>query len=336
MNTIETNNEPQTHPEHAHAGRDRLASPYGPHRRCFGRSFGTGLVRKSDSIAVVRLCLVMSLLAAGIQQGFAADESAMAPAEKKPIPWERGYVRFGGFAAAFNSSLGFGISGGPSVEIKAEDGLDLDSSLTVLRLDAAYRIGESRRHQVDFTYAAYHREGRTTLSEEIDLGDQTLPVGADVSTVFNFDIIRSTYTYAFLQDDRMRIAMGLGVYAVPLEYGLKVSTTGGRSEIEGADITLPMPALAVRAEFQLVPKLFLNMEANFMYLEISDFKGSLLDNTFALEYRPWKHVGFGVGYSGMAVSVEQDSINSDYVGADFIGSVDVKFSGLLLYGKLSF
>jgi hypothetical protein len=335
MNTIETNKKHQPHTEQARACHDRHAAPYGPHRLRLDCSSASGLARKSNSIAVVRLCIVLSLLAAGIQQGF-ADESAMSPDEKKQIPWERGFVRFGGFAAAFNSSLGFGISGGPSVEIKAEDGLDLDSSLTVLRLDAVYRIGESRRHQVDFTYASYHREGRTTLSEDIDLGDQTLPVGADVSTVFNFDIIRGTYTYAFLQDDRMRIAMGLGIYAVPLEYGLKVETTGGRSEVEGADVTLPLPALAVRAEFQLIPKLFLNMEANFMYLEISDFKGSLLDNTFALEYRPWKHVGFGVGYSGMAVSVEQDSIDSDYVGADFIGSVDVKFSGLLLYGKLSF
>jgi hypothetical protein len=295
-----------------------------------------GLAGKSNSKAVVGLCVAISLLSVAIQTGQAGDDFATSPAEKKSIPWEKGFVRFGGFVAAFSSDLGFGLSGGPSVEVKGEDGLGLDSSLTVLRLDAAYRPGKSRRHQVDFTYASYHREGRRTLSEEIDLGDQTLPIGADVTSVFNFDILRSTYTYAFLQDDRMRIAMGLGIYAVPLEYGLNVATTGGRSEVEGADITVPLPALALRAEFQLVPKLFLNMEVNLMYLQIDDFKGSLLDNTLGLEYRPWRHFGLGLAYSGMAVSVEQDNIDSDYPGADFIGSVDVKFSGLFLYGKLSF
>ena len=222
------------------------------------------------------------------------------------------------------------------MEVKGEDGLGLDSSLTVLRLDAAYRIGQSRRHQVDFTYAAFHREGRETLSEEIDLGDQTLPIGAEVSTVFNFDIIRGTYTYALLQDDRMRIAMGLGIYAVPLKYELKVETTSERSKIEGADITVPLPALAIRAEFQLVSKLFLNMEANLMYLEIQGFKGSLMDNTLGLEYRPWNHIGLGLAYSGMSVAVEQESSDSDYPGADFVGNVDVQFNGLFLYGKLSF
>jgi hypothetical protein len=115
-----------------------------------------------------------------------------------------------------------------------------------------------------------------------------------------------------------------------------VETTGGRSEVEGADITLPLPALAIRAEFQLVPKLFLNMEANLMYLEIEGFKGSLMDNTLGLEYRPWKHFGLGVAYSGMSVGVEQESDDSDYPGADFVGSVDVRFNGLFLYGKLSF
>ena len=31
------------------------------------------------------------------------------------------------------------------------------------------------------------------------------------------------------------------------------------------------------------------------YLEINQFKGSILANNLALEYLPWKYVGFGVG-----------------------------------------
>jgi len=285
--------------------------------------------------AVVTLGITVSILAAGIQQGLTEESHATFPSEKDS-PWEKGFLRFGGYIAAFNSDLGFGIDGGPSVAIDGEGTFGLDSSLTVLRLDGAYRPGKSRRHQVDFTYAAYHREGKKTLSEEIDLGDQTIPLGAEVSSIFNFDIIRSTYTYAFLQDDRMRVAMGLGIYVVPLEYGLDVETSGGRSAIEGAEVTLPLPAIALRAEFQLVPKVYLNIEANFMYLAISDFTGSLMDNTIGVEYRPWKHFGLGLAYSGMAVAVEQESSSSDYPGSDFVGSVDVQFNGLFLYGKASF
>jgi hypothetical protein len=161
-------------------------------------------------------------------------------------------------------------------------------------------------------------------------------VGARVESVFNFDIIRGTYSYAILQDERMRIALGLGIYAVPLEYGLDVTTTGGRTAVSGADTTLPLPALALRTEFQLIPRVFLNAGIDAMYLEISDFKGSLMDVNVGVEYRPWKHVGFGLGYNGMAVNVEGEGNDSHYPGVNFLGSVDVRFTGLMLYGKFSF
>jgi hypothetical protein len=121
-----------------------------------------------------------------------------------------------------------------------------------------------------------------------------------------------------------------------VEYRLSIETTGGRSSVEGADTILPLPALALRGDFQLIPKLFLYASIDAMYLEVSDFQGSLLDVNIGLEYRPWKHVGFGLGYNGMSVHAEAEDSSSNYPGADFVGSVDVRFSGLMLYGKLTF
>jgi len=267
---------------------------------------------------------------------YAGDEGESNSAEKHFLPWEKGSVKFGGFVAAFSSDLGFGINNAAGVTINAEELFGLDTSLFVFRADAMYRPGQSLRHQFDLSYASYHRDGSATLTEEIDINGDTYPIGAHVESVFNFDIIRGTYSYALLQDERMRIALGLGVYAVPLRYGIDIETESGRTAIEGADTTLPLPAVALRGEFQLIPKLFLNASIDAMYLEISDFKGSLLDVNVGLEYRPWKHFGLGVGYNGLSVNVEGEDDNTDYPGADFVGTVDVRFSGLLLYGKWSF
>jgi hypothetical protein len=295
----------------------------------------TWVARACTCTIGARISAVLSLLVIGMPLARAADDASNSSAENKMPPWEKGSLRFGGFVTSFDSSLGFGINNGPTVTINGEKGLGLDTTLSVFRLDATYRPGESRRHQVDFTYISYHRQGQKTLSEEIDLGDQVLPVGADISTLFNFEIIRTTYSYAILQDDRMRIAMGLGVYIMPIEYGLTVATTGGTSAIEGGNVVLPLPALAFRAEFLLVPKLYLNMELNFMYAQYGDFEGSLMENLLGLEYRPWEHLGFGVAYSGMAVRVT-GSADTSYPGADFVGRVDFQYTGLLLYGKVSF
>lgn len=274
-------------------------------------------------------------LAAGLTGAAAADSTA-AEQEKRYLPWERGAVKFGGFISAFDSTLAFGTDAGAGVTFNAEDLFGLETSLTVFRADAMFRPGKSLRHQLDFTYASYHRDGEANLSREITIGGQPYPVGAHVESVFNFDIIRGTYSYAFLQDERMRIAMGLGIYVVPLKYGLEIDASGDRSSVDGAETTLPLPAVALRSEFQLIPKLFLNAGIDAMYLQVSDFKGSLLDVNVGLEYRPWKYFGFGVGYNGMAVNVEGESDDSSYPGANFVGSVDVRFTGLMLYGKFTF
>ena len=296
----------------------------------------TPLINSAMFLPRTRLVIVAAsvFFALAGSMAYASDDGAEA--EKEFLPWEKGYLKFGGFVAAFSSDLGFGINNAAGVTINAEELFGLDTSLTVFRAEAMYRPGKSLRNQLDISYASYHRDGSATLSEEIEIDGITYPVGARVESVFNFDIVRGTYSYAILQDERMRIALGLGVYAVPLRYGVEIETEGGRSAVEGADTTLPLPALALRGEFQLVPKLFLNASIDAMYLEIDDFRGSLLDVNVALEYRPWKHFGLGVGYNGLSVNVEAEDDSSSYPGANFFGTVDVRFSGLLLYGKWSF
>ncbi len=258
-------------------------------------------------------------------------ENSATAAETRSTPWEKGALLFGGNITTFNSDVIFGIEGGGSGSLDAEDVLGLDSTLTVFRAGAMYRPGESRRHQLDFTYAGYHRDGSATLSEERTINGVTYPAGTDVETVFNFDIIRGTYSYAFWQTERVRVALGLGVYVIPVKIEADIES-GENSKIA---TTLPLPALALRGEFKLVDKLFLTTSIEGVYLEISDFQGSMLDVNAALEYRPWKHFGFGLGYNFMGFHVEGEDGGS-YPGVDFVGEADVRFSGLFLYGKASF
>jgi hypothetical protein len=52
--------------------------------------------------------------------------------------------------------------------------------------------------------------------------------------------------------------------------------------------------------------------------------------------KQWKHFGLGLGYNFMGAHTEGEDGDSQLSGVDFVGEVDVRFSGLFLYGKLSF
>jgi len=275
-----------------------------------------------------RILFVLLALAATLQSPLLAQE-------KPPEPWEKGSLSFGGFISTFDSSIAIGVNKIGGITIDGESVLGLETSLTVFRGNAMIRPGKSRRHQVDFDYASYKRSGNTVLTEEIEIGDDILLPGTAIQSTLDFDIIRGTYSYALLQDDRMRLALGLGVYVVPLRYGVQVSDPNDPRALQIEDVTLPLPSLALRADFQLVPKLFLTSDINAMYLKIDNFEGRLMDINVGLEYRPWKYLGLGVGYSATSVIVEAEEA-TDYPGADFVGSVDVNFTGLILYAKFTF
>ena len=282
---------------------------------------------------IVGSWIVVALASATSLVATAAEEDSGMP--ERVTPWEKANLQVGGLFPIFNSDLVFGIEGANNQSINAEDILGLDSSLTVFQIGAMYRPGESRRNQLDFSYAGYHRDGSATLTREIEIGGVTYPVGANVETVFNFDIISATYSYAIVQNDHARIALGLGVYVMPLNYDLNIETTGGNTFIEGANTTLPLPVIALRGEFQIVRSLYFNASIDGMYAEISDFRGAIVDFNLALEYRPWKHIGFGVGYNYFYGGLEGKG-SSDYPGVDFVGSVTIRYSGLLIYTKVCF
>src|SRR6185436_11798517 len=141
----------------------------------------------SGSVNIYRWGIIF-FLAVAIPAGRAADEATTSSEGKGYLPWEKGSVKAGGFISTFDSTLAFGINQSADINFNAENLFGLDSSLAVFRAEAMYRPGESLRHQIDFSYASYHRDGRATLSQDITVNGVTYPVGATVDSLFNFDI----------------------------------------------------------------------------------------------------------------------------------------------------
>jgi hypothetical protein len=281
-------------------------------------------------IFIVRniLCFIQPVLAQESQTPAVQKEET---GKKMAGPWRNFNIDLGVALTALDSSVQFGSSSlGIGVVVDVEDALGLDSSDTVFFANGYYRFGKSRRHRFDFGYAAYRRDSSKVLLNNVPIFDDTLPAGSTVSTEFNFDIIKAGYSYSLLQDDRMDLGIGAGLYIMPIEFSFTSTAIGAKQE----DITAPLPVLGLRGDFAITRKLFLKMAWDIFYLKIGDFEGSIMSGLLAIEYNFWKNVGFGLGYNDFRVHVEAHG--SDYPNLNFFGDIDFEYRALNFYTKIFF
>ena len=275
-------------------------------------------------ICILGVCIILSGTV------FAADKN------KSDLPWEKGYLNLGWFFADTNSAFRLGESNlGLGISLDMEDFLGLDSTTSAFRIDGGWRFSKNRRHKLEVGWFAFNRDSSGTISEQIDippeLGGGTIGPG-DVRSKFNFDIIKLKYEYSFILDDRLDLNVGVGVFVMPIEFGVQAVVGGVGTGTLEEDITAPLPVVGLGFDFAITPRWFVRQQLELFYLEIGDFSGSIASTSVALEYLPWKNVGFGLGVDAMRVQVEAKG--SDYPGVDFKGNVEFDYIGAQLYVKV--
>jgi hypothetical protein len=257
------------------------------------------------------------------------------PAMAEDTTWKKFSLSLGYFIANTDTSVRLGSGLGVSVDM--EDLLGLDSTDSAGRVRAAWRFTDNRRHRLDLQWFGFRRDGSRTIGEDIhykdkDGNDQVITAGTHVESFFDFDIYQLAYSYSFFQDDRIDLAGSLGLYVMPIDFGFNAT---GLISVGGSEsFTAPLPVLGVRIDFAITPKWYFRSGLEVFYLEIGEFAGSILDANVAIEYLPWKHFGFGLGFDSLNVKVEADG--DDYPGIDFKGEVNFHYTGLQLYAKLYF
>ena len=269
---------------------------------------------------------------------FLALFCTQALAEEKPakqnvenLPWSEFNINMGVFLSSTNSNVRLSAKG-IGVGIDVEDALGLDTTTNVLRLGGTWRFSDNRRHRADVSWFALRRNGDTTLGRDIVINGVTYPTGTAISTALDLDVYKTSYTYSFLQDDRMDVGFGLGLYIMPISFDFNASgfVTGDASE----SVTAPLPVFGLRADYALTPKWFLKTSMDFFYLEYKQFRGAVFDTRLALEYKAFKHVGFGLGVDNFRLKVEGEG--EDYPEIDLNGQIEYNYFGAMLYTNVYF
>ncbi|MBW2614088.1 MAG: hypothetical protein JRE12_17275 [Deltaproteobacteria bacterium] len=260
----------------------------------------------------------------------------MADDSPKDNPWKKFSFNAGLFASYANTDIRFGSDVGLSVNL--EDALGLEAQNRVFRVESYWRFTDNRRHRLDLSWFSFNRTGTQKVTDDITISppegeDIIIPTGTEVESYFDMDIYQLDYSYSFIQDNRLDFAGRLGLYVMPMDFGLKV--TGLFDDEADQSFTAPLPVLGLKLDVLLSPKWYFRSGSQIFYIKYQDFTGSLINLRSAVEYNPWKHVGFGLGVDALRLGLQGDG-EGDYLNIDLRGNVDFKYTGIMLYGRIFF
>ena len=216
---------------------------------------------------------------------------------------------------------------GLGITLNLEDALGLQSTSTALRSEAEYHFGKRGRSATRFGYFGYFRSAKKVLEAEIELEDKTFPIGTELNSKFDFQVIRGTYDYAFFMDERIRFGASIGLFVMPINF----STAILGEEQARAKFTAPLPVLGLSTDFALTPKIHFKQRVEILYLKFSNTTGILTDINLRIEYNPLDHYGFGLGLNSNNFNITSALKNNSIF--DFVGSIETSFTGMLFYAR---
>jgi len=237
----------------------------------------------------------------------------------------------GAFAVNFSTNAQKTFTGLQQTRsINIEDLLGLDQDKLELRIRGFARL--ARRHRFLFGYLTMNRDATAVLlDEQIEFDDSVFPIGAETTSLFNTEVIELGYDYSFLKTSRHELGFSAGINVFNFEYGLSGmgyvtrpdgSVSSGFVE-ERDTLWAPVPDVGLEYGYGIASKWFLRSHLRVFNYSVSDWTARLLDATGHLEAYPWRHVGFGLGYSLLEIfykEKDEGELRLDYA-----------FSGWSLY-----
>jgi hypothetical protein len=194
-----------------------------------------------------------------------------------------------------NASLNGTSTRNPEVDFDQAFGDDSDS--TRGRIDALWRI--TPKHHMRFMYFNNNVSRSKTLDRDIQWGDATYKVGANVQSETKMTVYELAYEYAFMRAPSYEIAGTFGVHYTDLSLRLSGNATvnGVPGTFESRSSSLPAP------------------------LPVLGYDGNWWDLRAGATWMFARNFGVGLGYSRFTARVDVDR-------PSFNGHLKTGYSGL--------
>ncbi len=222
-------------------------------------------------------------------------------------------ISIGGFALPrYDSSISVTDPDlGAGVSIDPQDTLGVDIESSVLRIDGYYRF--SPNHSLTYSWYNIDSDGGKTLERPLEWVDEDgngiiIPLGAQVTSRLETDILKVGYLWSFHHSDKVELGIGAGLHITRLAISLDAAspTLPIPPSINQVDTTVPLPVVSFVLNYKVTPKLHWYLKSEAFALKFDNWTGHWRDSTLGLEYRAWKHVALGAGLSSNSLDLDED------------------------------
>ncbi len=239
-------------------------------------------------------------------------------------------------AVGMKTSVGlFSVELDQGATLNFEDDLNLGDRETIPSLDFEWQIG--KRHRLAGRWQALNRDSNAQALTNIEWGDETIPINADITLAFDLSQFFIDYTYYPWVKERWALGFGIGLRWMDISSTLAWTLDTGQVEEgrQNADVTAPLPYLYFEYRRLLTENWRMILGAGWLDITIGDISGSQYIGRAGIEYLIGKRWSVGGAFNMANVDVSADNIDDDGLGTLNL-KIDMDIWDISLFGRVRF
>jgi hypothetical protein len=212
-----------------------------------------------------------------------------------------------------------------------EDDLGLDNRKWIPTLSFEWQI--SRKHRLAARWQDIPRGSNTQIPEEIEWGDEVIPIESNVSLDFQVEQILFDYTYYPWVKEKWAGGFGFGLRWMDLLTALKVDEIELEDQL---DVAAPLPYFNFEYRRVLSDRWRLKAGLGRFYLSLGDISGGQWIARVGAEYITGRHWGFGIAINASAINVDWTGIENPDGENELTARIDMDINDVSLYVRIRF
>jgi hypothetical protein len=220
--------------------------------------------------------------------------------------------------------------------LKFEDDLNLGKNQTIPSLNFGWQI--SKRHRLALRWQDLSRNSNAQALTDIEWGDETIPVDADIRLSFGTTQVFIDYAYFPWVKDRWAAGFGLGLRWLDLAATLSWTLDTGVTDegTQKADVAAPVPYLYFEYRRLLSDNWRMILGLGWLEITIEDISGGQYIGKASFEYLLGKRWAVGAGVNYAAIDVEWKGIDDDDGLGTLRADIVMDVWDLSVFGRVRF